>query len=107
MYTLALHGVVGEDLVLTGLLLLFGALHVLQLRQLGGDVGQDKEGGIIGLTRQQVDTLIGQLNAVVLLVDHEIEHIGSLVHVLVVLRHVVFLGLQHLCLDTLLAEVFD
>ena len=48
-----------------------------------------------------------KLDGVVLLIDDEEQRVGDDVHLAVVVLHVVLLGLEHLSLDTLLAEELD
>ena len=89
---LALDRIVGEQFIFLCLPLLF-VRDVLQFGKLGGDVGQDEELWVVGLAGQQVDTFVGQLHAVVLLVDDEIEFVGGFVHVAHVFRHEIFFRL--------------
>ncbi len=107
MYALRLDGVVLQQRVFL-LLLLFGSqVFVLHLAELGGDVGQDEEVGVGGGACQDVDTLVGQLDAVVFLVDHEVQGLYGLRHLAVVVGHVLGLHLQHQVLDTVLAQIAD
>ena len=62
---------------------------------------------ILHVARQQVEAFVGKFDAVVLLVDHEIELVGHDVHVTHVVLHVELLGLEHACLDARLAEELD
>ena len=105
MYTLALDGEVSHKGVFLGkAFLVRQALFIFQLGELGGDVGKHEECGVFGVAANQVYTLVGQVYAVQLFIDYEIQRIGNLVHTLVVLLHVDFLGLEHTGFDTLLAE---
>ena len=108
MYALALYGVVGKEFVLLGkTLLLTQVFLVLKLRQLGCDIGQDKEIGILVGTAYQFNTLVSQVYAVEFLIDYKVEGFYSLGHTLVLLLHVDLLGLLHAHLDTGLAEELD
>ena len=51
--------------------------------------------------------IVDEVDSVKLLVYNEVERLYSLRHVAVVVLHVVLLGLEHTCLDTLLREVLD
>ena len=105
MYTLALDGEVSHKGVFLGkAFLVRQALFIFQLGELGGDVGKHEECGVFGVATNQVYTLVGQVYAVQLFIDYEIQRVGNLVHTLVVLLHVDFLGLEHTGFDTLLAE---
>ena len=107
MHTLALDGVVREQRVLLRLTFSVAAGHVANLRKLGSNVRQDEELRILHVARQQVEAFVGKFDAVVLLVDHEIELVGHDVHVTHVVLHVELLGLEHACLDARLAEELD
>ena len=108
MYALRLNAVVGQDIILA-LLLFFGSQTCLtfQLRHLGTYVRQDEEVRVVGRTGEGIDTLVGQLDGLVLLVDDEIELVGRDMHVLLVLLEVELLGLLEAHLDTGFREVLD
>ena len=109
--TLALHAVVGHQLVLlidVSLLVdLLLVLLLLQLRELSGDVGQDEELVVIDLGGEPSGTLVGEVAGVEFLVGHEVEGLHSLGHLAVVVGHVVLLGLEHTALDAVLGEELD
>ena len=104
--TLRFDGVVGHRLILE--LLAFGDVcDILKFRQLGGDVGEDEELGILVAVGQHIEALVGKLHGAVLLVNHEVEGIGHLGHLAGVVLEVICLGLQQGVLHTLLAEELD
>ena len=107
VHALALDSVVGEEGFLALGELLGGETLVRQVSQEAGDVGEDEEGGVIRTARQEVNTLVGELDAIVLLVDDEVEFVGDEVHLTHVVGHVLFLDLEHTGLDTRFAEVLD
>ena len=108
MYAFRLDGIVGEQGILLGQTLFFAqVLFIFQFGKLGGDVGQYEEGGVGRVSADEVNTLVGEVDAVQLLVDDEVERIGHFVHALVVLLHVDFLCLQHTGLDALFAQELD
>ena len=108
MDALCLHGVLLQEAVL---LLLFAVGVevglVLYGRELRGYVGEDEELGVLRGAREHVYALVGELYAVVLLVDDEVEWLHGLWHLAVVVRHVFGLNLEQNLLDALLAEVAD
>ncbi|OAV68117.1 hypothetical protein Barb4_02199 [Bacteroidales bacterium Barb4] len=106
MHPLALHRIVGKKLVLLDLLFLC-ILYQLQLRQLGGYVGQDEELRVVRLARQHVNPLVGQLNRIVLFVYHKVKLIRHQVHIAHVIRHIRIFRFQHLRLDTRLAQILN
>ena len=108
MHALRLNAVVGQDIILA-LLLFFGSQTCLtfQLRHLGTHIRQDKEVRVVGRTGEGIDTLVGQLDGLVLLVNNEIELVGRDMHVLLVLLEVELLGFLEAHLDTGFREVLD
>ena len=108
MYALRLNAVVGQDIILA-LLLFFGSQTCLtfQLCHFGTYVRQHEEIGVIGRTGEGIDTLVGQLDGLVLLVNNEIELVGRDMHVLLVLLEVELLGLLEAHLDTGFREVLN
>ena len=108
MYALRLNAVVGQDIVLA-LLLFFGSQTCLtfQLRHFGAYVRQHEEVRVVGRTGEGIDTLVGQLDGLVLLVNNEIELVGRDMHVLLVLLEVELLGLLEAHLDTGFREVLN
>ena len=107
VYALALDSIVREEGFLALGELLGGETLVRQVSQEAGDIGEDEEGRVIRTARQEVDTLVGELDAIVLLVDDEVEFVGDEVHLAHVVGHVLFLDLEHTGLDTRFAEVLD
>ena len=107
MYALALDSIVREESFLAFGELLGGETLVRQVCQEAGDVGEDEEGGVICTARKEVDTLVGELDAIVLLVDDEVELVGDDMHLAHVVGHILFLDLEHTGLDTRFAEVLD
>ena len=105
MYTLALDGEVCHKGIFLGkAFLVCQFLFIFQFGELGGDVGKHEERGVFGVAANQVYALVGQVYAVQFFFNHEIQRVGNLVHTLVVLLHVDFLGLEHTGFDALLAE---
>ncbi len=108
MHALRLDAVVGHYVVLTLLFLLGGQGGVvLHLGNLATHIGQDEELRVLGGTRQGINTLVGQFDSLVFLVDDEIEFVGGDVHVLLVLLHIELFGLLQAHLDTRLAQILD
>ncbi|CDB09544.1 uncharacterized protein BN744_00881 [Bacteroides sp. CAG:633] len=108
MYTFRLDGIVGHQSILLGQTLFVGQVFfILQGRELGCDIRQNKEGWVFGVTGNQVDTFICQVYTVQLFIDNEIQRIGNFVHTFVVLLHVDLFCLEHSGLDTLFAKELD
>ncbi len=108
MHALTLEGIVGVYLVLlldTGLVV--QCLVSLDLGHHACDIGQDEKGLVLDLRGEPFVTLIGQVDAVHLLVNNEIEGLYCLGHTTVVVLHVDVLGTEESCLDAWLGEVFD
>ena len=93
MYTFALDRIVCQDFVFLGLFFFFGSLEVFQLGKFGSDIRQYEERRVVRTSGQQVDTFVGQFDAVIFFVDHEIQLVGCFVHVAHVFRHEVFFSL--------------
>ena len=104
---LGLDGIILQQFVLAVLLLLGREPQVFKVGKLFADVGQHEEVGVVRFAGHDIDTLIGQVDAVIFLVDDEIEVIGNLGHTTVVVGHIDGLGLEHQRFDTRLAQIFD
>ena len=107
MHALALLLVLVHQFIAFLHLLLSREVHVIDLRQLRGDVGQDEELVIAHDVGQQFVALVGHLHALLLLVDDEEERIGGLWHAAVVVLHIDLLGLEQSGFDSRLGEIFD
>ena len=108
MYTLTLNGIMAHHFVLlVDAFLIAKACLSLKGRELGGDIGQHEELGIVHLFGQPGCTLICEVAGIQLLVDDEVEGLHALRHTTIVVLHIDFLGLQHTSLDTFLREVFN
>ena len=108
VHALALDGVVGVHLVFLLHALLVGeALVALEGRELCGNVGQDEEVVVVHFAREPGVALVGEVGAVELLVDDEVERLYGLGHTAVVVLHVDLLGGEHAALDAGLGEIFD
>ena len=108
VHALTLEGIVGVYLVLlldTGLVV--QCLVSLDLGHHACDIWQDEKGLVLDLRGEPFVTLIGQVDAVHLLVNNEIEGLYCLGHTTVVVLHVDVLGTEESCLDAWLGEVFD
>ena len=108
MNALRFDAVIGKDIVLT-LLFFFGrqALHILEFRHFGTYVRQHEEIGVIGCTGEGINTLVGQLDGLILLINNEIEFVGSDVHILLVLLEIELFGLLQAHFDTGFGQIFD
>ncbi len=105
---LALQRVILHQSVLLLLLLLGGELGVLlDLGDLASHVRKHEEIRIGDGVRKKVVTLVGHINRMLLLADHEIQLVRDDVHLALVVLHIVVLGLLHQLLHTLLAEELD
>ena len=71
------------------------------------DVGQHEELRVFHVARQQVEPFVGQLDAVVFLIDDKIEIVRYKVHVAHVVLHVKLFGLEHAGFHALFAQEFD
>src|SRR5574344_821966 len=107
MHTLRFNGVVLHELVLGGRLFLRRQTLVFQVGQLRSNIGQDEEMRVFGVTGDVVNTLIGEFNAVVLLVDDIVKRVCNDVHLTVVVLHVKFFRLLHGSLDALFTQKLD
>ena len=105
MYAFRFNGVVSQQFVLLLEFFLVGQVrHILQFRELSGDIGEYEQGRVFWVAGNQVYTFVCQIYAVQLLVDDEIQRISHLMHTLVVLLHIDFLCLEHTGLDALLTQ---
>ena len=94
--------------VFLALLLLFGSeVLLLQFGYLGPHIGQHEEVGVFAVAGQRLVTLVGHLHRLLLLVDDEVERVGSYVHVLLLLLEVELFGLLQTHLDTRFAQELD
>ena len=108
MHTLALNGVVVEKFVFAvNLLLVAHGLVSFKRRELGGDVGQNEEFGVVNLLGQPFRTLVGKVARVLFFVYNEVQRRNGLGHFAVVVLHIDLFGLQHSGFDALFGEVFD
>ncbi len=80
---------------------------MLQFSHFRTYIGQHEEQRIVGVTRQSINTFVCQFDGFVLLIDHEVQHIGGDMHVLLVLLQVELLGFLQTNLYALLAQVLD
>ena len=95
VHALGLHGIVAEQLVLAGHLVLVANVLVAHCRELRGDVGEHKELRVVGAAGEHVNALVGEFHRVVLLLDDEEQGVGHHGHLAVVVLHIVSLGLEH------------
>ena len=100
VHTFTLDGVVIVHLVLLGQFLLIGNIRGFYLRHDRGNVGEDKQLGVIHLLSQPFVTLVGEVHALHLLIHHKVERICGFRHAAVVVLHVYLFGGEHTCLDT-------
>ena len=108
MHTLALDGVVVEKFVFAvNLLLVAHGLVSFKCRELGGDVGQNEELGVVNLLGQPFCTLVGKVARVLFFVNNEVQRCNGLGHFAVVVFHINLFGLQHSGFDALFGEIFD
>ena len=107
VYSLGFDGVFLGDLVFAFLFFDVGETHVVELGQLGADVGKDKKLRVVAIARNHVETFVGKVYPVVFLVDDEVERVGNDGHVTVVFLHVILFCFEHERFDARLAEVFD
>ena len=105
VHALSLDGISLERGVFHFLMFLLGSLLVLNGRQLGGDVGKDEEIGVLGRACQHLDTLVGQLNAMVFLINDEEQGLHSLGHLPIVVGHIFSLHLEKELLYSLFAKI--
>ena len=80
---------------------------MLQLRHLASHVGQNEEIGVVGRAGEGINTLVGQLDRLVLLVNDEIEFVGRDMHILLVLLEVELLCFLEPHFDSRLGEELD
>ena len=108
VHTLALQRIILHQGILLLLLLLGGEFSVLlDLGDLASNVRKHEEIRIGNGVGQQVVTLVGHIDRVLLLADHEIQLVGDDVHLTLVVLHIIVLSLLHQLLHTLLAEELD
>ena len=108
MYTLSLGGVFGHYLVLAlEFLFLRKALIMLDFGKFRTYVGEHEELGVFRTACQGIDTLVGQIDLLVLLLNGEIKRFQGHRHLLLVVLQVVSLGAQHLLLDTWFRQELD
>ena len=102
--TLTLDGIVLHKLVLLCELILITYFSSLNVGHFSADIRQNEKLRVVRSRSESVNTLICQLDRIILLVNDEEEWICGDGHVLVVLLHVVVLRLEHLCLNARLRE---
>ena len=108
VYPLALHSIVGHQLVFLVDALFVCKLRIgFQLRHLGGDIGQYEKVLVVHLLGQPVGTLVREFHRVEFLLYYEIKRLNGLGHFTVVVLHVIFLSLEHASLDAFLGKIFD
>ncbi len=93
VHTFALHGIFGHKRILP-VLLLHRVGDMFQFAELCGDIGQDKECGVLAMACEFIDALVGEFHRTVLFVDHKIQRIGYEWHLAGVVLQVVAFGLQ-------------
>ena len=71
------------------------------------DVGKDEQLAVVHLLCKPFRTLVGEVAAIQLFVNDEVQWFYSLRHTAVVVFHIVLLCLEHTGFDALLGEVFD
>ena len=106
MDALGLDGIVLHELVFL-LLTLGEVFDMLGVGKLRRDVGEHEELGVVRLARKFVDTLVGEFHAAVFLVNHEVERVGHLWHLALVVLKIVCFGFKHEVFHALLREEFD
>ena len=107
MHTLGLDRIVLKQRILLLSLFLGGEVLVLHGTELRRDIGEDKEIRVGSSAREHLDTLVGKLDGMVFLVDHEEQRLHRLGHLAVVVGHIFGFHLEHQLFDTILAEIAD
>ncbi len=82
-------------------------LGILKLRNLGSHIGKYEKRGILKTSRNQVNSLIGQLHRILLLIDDEEERIGHNMHIFAVVLHIEVFSSQQTLLDPFLTQKLD
>ena len=103
----ALDAVVLHEGLLFLELVLVAAFAVVDAHELGREVGKREEVLVLHVADEVLDALLGELDLVLLLVDDKEELRIGLVHLPLVVREVVALGLEELLAHAVLAEELD
>ena len=107
MHTLALDGEILHHGILLLLLLKRRQILLLDLGNLAAHIRKHEEIRIARRPRQELEALIRQIDAMLLLIDDEIQRIRHHRHLLLIVLHVEVFGLLHDDLDTRLTEILD
>ena len=103
----ALDAVILHELLLLFQLFLFPGLAVVDAHQFCGQIRHGEEVLVLHVADEVLDAFFGELDLVLLLVDHEEELRVGLVHLALVVREVVPLGLEELLAHAVLAQKLD
>ena len=104
--TFSLHCIILHKLILA-LLTLGKIFDMFCFRKLRCDVRKHEELRIAGLAGKLVNTLVGKLDATVFLINNEIQRIGHLWHLTLVVLKVICFCFKHEILHSLLREELD
>ena len=104
MDTLALQCEVLHQLILLSLSLGCAEGRMLDCGYLGAHIREDEEVRIRDFGRQDIVSLVGEVNSMVLLIDHEIKFVGNLRHLALIVLDIEVLCLLHQLLHARLAE---
>ncbi len=107
MNPLCLYGIVRYELFLLGEFLLVGDVLLLYLSHLYSDVRKHEELRVADQGGDVLVTLVGQFDALVVLVDDEIQRIGDNMHFLVLVLHVEIVGRLKELFHSLLGKELD
>ena len=107
MDTVGLNRVIAHDFGLLGRLFLRRHRRLLHFGNLRTHIGQHVVFGVVGIGRQIIHPFIGKVDAVELLVNHEIKLAVNQGHVLALFLQIVVLGLLHQGLHARFAQELD
>ena len=106
VHTFGFHSIVLHQFVFA-LLTLCDVGNSFGFRKLCRDVGKHKELGVINLACQFVNTLVGEFNAAVFLIDYKVERIGHLGHFATIVLQEIGFGVEQQRFYTFLAQILD
>ena len=104
---LALDREIAQQFILAFGLLLGARAALLDVGDAAAHVGHDEEGGVVHITADQVNPFLGELDAMLLLVDGEVQLGIHLRHVLALVLQVEVLRLLQVRAHAVLAEELD
>ena len=107
VYAFGLHAVVSQNLIFLLAFLFVAQSCLLHFSHFATHIWEYEELGIFHVACERINTLVGEFDSLMFLINHEIELVGSDMHMLLVFLHIELFGLLQAYFHTRLAQVFD